>query len=191
MTKNKSILYKAFGQYSDLSGAVMEQFEEIMVERLFARGELLVREGDLCDRLFFIEQGVVRSYHYREVKDVTISFAQSGDFTTSMSGFVTGKPSYEYIEALEDTTVLELGRGQLLKLFEVAPQCGDVYRQMLEAYYVRLEEHFIFSKFKTAKERYFELIEGNPQIIRSATIGQIASYLGISIETLSRIRAGR
>lgn len=191
MRKDLNMLVKIFEQFNGLDDNSIDQFLDIADLRSFRKGELLVREGEICDKLFFIEQGTVRSFYYKEVKDVTISFSLAGEFITSMSGFITQKPTYENIEALEDCLVLEFAKKKLNELFVREPNWVNIYRQILEEYYVRLEEHLIFSKFKTAKERYFELISEKPQIIKIASIGQIASFLGINIETLSRIRAGR
>lgn len=191
MQKDLSFLVNIFDQFNGYDLHSLGPFLEISNLRKFSRGDLLVREGEICDKLFFIEQGMVRSYYHKEVKDITISFSLAGEFITSMSGFITQQPTYENIEALEDTVVLEFGKEQLNELFEREPKWADIYRTMLEEYYVKLEEHLIFSKFKTAKERYAELLRDKPQIIKTASIGQIASFLGINIETLSRIRSDR
>lgn len=191
MRTDHNLLLKTFNQFSGLKGRSIGTFLDISVVKRFTKGELLLREGDICDKLFFIEQGMVRSFYHREVKDVTISFSLAGEFITSMSGFITQQPTYENIEALEDSVVLEFGKEQLNELFEREPTWATIYRTVLEAYYVKLEEHLIFSKFKTARERYAELLHEKPEIIHKASIGQIASFLGINIETLSRIRSER
>jgi len=191
MRKDLNMLVKIFEQFYGLDGNTTDLFLDIAVLKNFSKGELLVREGEVCDKLFFIEKGMVRSFYHKEVKDVTISFSLAGEFITSMSGFITQKPTYENIETLEDSILLEFSKEKLNELFVREPAWATIYRQLLEEYYVKLEEHLIFSKFKTAKERYFELMNEKPQIIKTASIGQIASFLGINIETLSRIRAGR
>ena len=191
MRKDLNLLVNIFDQFDGLDGHSIGTFLDISVLRRFSKGDLLVREGEICDKLFFIEQGMVRSFYHKEVKDVTISFSLTGEFITSMSGFITQQPTYENIEALEDCLVLEFCKDKLNELFKREPTWATIYRTVLEEYYVKLEEHLIFSKFKTAKERYAELLRDKPQIIKTASIGQIASFLGINIETLSRIRSDR
>lgn len=191
MGKEFNLLVNTFNQFGGLNDNSIGKFLDISTLRRFAKGELLVREGDICDKLFFIEEGMVRNFYHKEVKDITISFSLAGEFITSMSGFITQKPTYETIEALEDSVVLEFGKKQLNELFEREPTWASIYRTVLETYYVKLEEHLIFSKFKTARERYADLLNDKPQIIQKASIGQIASFLGINIETLSRIRSNR
>jgi len=191
MRKDLNRLVKIFEQFNGLDENSIDLFLDIAVLRNFKKGELLVREGEICDKLFFIEQGTVRSFYYKEVKDVTISFSLAGEFITSMSGFITQKPTYENIETLEDSVLFEFSKEKLNELFDKSTTWVHIYRQILEEYYVKLEEQLIFSKFKTAKARYIELMREKPRLINTASIGQIASYLGINIETLSRIRAGR
>ena len=105
-----------------------------------------------------------------------------------MHSFITRQPSYESIEALEKTTSGKISQEDLSSLFDSHPSLERTYRMILEHYYIALEEQLIFSKFKSARERYLELMENRPKIIQKASVGQIASYLDMSIETLSRIR---
>jgi len=155
------------------------------------KGSRLLDPGVCCDRLFFFESGMARSFYLRDAKDVTVSFTRPGEFVTSMASFITGKPSYEGLEIIADAQLWVVYREALMGLVQQDLFWAEVYRRALEEYYVRVEEAFIFSKFKSARERYEELIRTSPEIIQSASIGHIASYLGISLETLSRIRGSR
>ena len=89
---------------------------------------------------------------------------------------------------MEKTISGKISHEDLWNLFEIYPNLERTYRLILEQYYITLEEQLIFSKFKSAKERYLEFMETRPKIIHKASVGQIASYLDMSIETLSRIR---
>ena len=106
-----------------------------------------------------------------------------------MHSFITRKPSYEYIETLERSKIFQISHQNLNQCFQDYPELERTYRLILEKYYIVLEEHQIFSKFKSAKERYMELMENRPKVIQKASVGQIASYLDMTIETLSRTRA--
>lgn len=154
-----------------------------------SKSKKLIEEGEVSEFLFFIQKGSVRSYYFRDDKDITISFSLEGEFITSMSSFITQTPSYENIEAMEDCEMWCISHKSLMDLFEEYHDLERAYRLLLEQYYIRLEEHLIFSKFKNARERYEELIQYKPEIIQKASVGQIASFLDMSIETLSRIRA--
>jgi CRP-like cAMP-binding protein len=149
----------------------------------------LEQEGKVCNHLYFIIEGSARSYYTKENKDITVSFSLEKEFLTAMHSFISRKPSYENIEAMEKSKVARITHGALVKLFEKHHDLERTYRLILEQYYVTLEEQQIFSKFKSARDRYLDLMEYRPKIIHKASVGQIASYLDMSIETLSRIRA--
>jgi hypothetical protein len=131
----------------------------------------------------------MRSFYFKDKKDITISFSSKSEFISSMSSFISQKPSYESIEALDNCILFEFEYEQLMALFLEDSHIEHLYRLILERYYVDLEEHLIFSKFKSAKDRYLELMEKKPFIIHKASVGQVASFLDMSLETLSRIRA--
>ncbi len=155
----------------------------------FERGDLLEEEGRVCNHLYFIMEGSARSYYTRENKEITVSFSLEKEFLTAMHSFISRKPSYENIEAMEKTRVARINYVSLMKLFEKYQDLERTYRLILEQYYITLEEQLIFAKFKSARDRYLDLMEYRPRIIHKASVGQIASYLDMSIETLSRIRA--
>jgi CRP-like cAMP-binding protein len=175
-------------QFSSIPEESLELFAGKLRERGLAKGERLIHEGEVCTQLSFIQKGFIRSFYFKDKKDITISFSIQGEFIASMASFISQKPSYETIEALEPCELYQISHQDLMELFEKDSQLEHLYRLILEQYYVSLEEHLIFSKFKTAKERYLELIETKPFIVQKASVGQVASYLDMSLETLSRIR---
>lgn len=178
-----------FDQFPDLSVEAKIAFEKELDSLSLERGGLLEQEGQVCNHLYFIIEGSARSFYTRENKDITVSFSLEGEFLTAMHSFISRKPSYENIEAMEKTKVARIKYESLLKLFEKHHDLERTYRLILERYFVSLEEQLIFSKFKSARDRYLDLMEYRPKVIQRASVGQIASYLDMSIETLSRIRA--
>ncbi|WP_291783562.1 Crp/Fnr family transcriptional regulator [Cecembia sp.] len=185
-----SNLVETLSKFDFLSKKNISQFLGLTQQKKLKKGSFLIKAGETCTCLAFLESGTMRSYYLKDEKDITVSFSLDGDFITSMSSFIQQKPSYEYITALEDCALKSINYQNLMNLLRQEKELSEAYRQILESYYVQLEEQLIFSKFKSAKERYVELIEKQPQIIQKAAIGQIASYLDMSIETLSRIRSG-
>ncbi|WP_194774424.1 Crp/Fnr family transcriptional regulator [Pararhodonellum marinum] len=165
-------------------------FAEIIHYRVLEKGDFVLKQGQVCHNLVFVEKGTLRSFYFKEAKDVTVSFSMMGEFSTSMYSFVSRKPSYESIEAIENCYLAYISHHDLFNKIEQHPSLERLYRMILEQYYILLEEQMIFSKFKSAKERYVELLAGKPKLIQVATVGQIASYLDMSIETLSRVRHG-
>lgn len=177
-----------FDLFPDLSEESKNAFGREIETLSFDKGELLEQEGKVCNHLYFIIEGSARSFYVKENKDITVSFSLEKEFLTAMHSFISRKPSYENIEAMEKTRVARIKYEALLKLFEKHHDLERTYRLILEQYYITLEEQLIFAKFKSARDRYLDLMEYRPKIIHKASVGQIASYLDMSIETLSRIR---
>lgn len=177
-----------FDPFPELSEEAKTAFTSELELLNVERGDLLEQEGKVCNYLYYIKDGSARSFYNKDNKDVTVSFTLEGEFVTAMHSFISRKPSYEAIEAMEKSTIARISHDTLLGLFEKHSGLERTYRMILEQYYIMLEEQLIFAKFKSAKDRYLDLMEFRPKVIHKASVGQIASYLDMSIETLSRIR---
>jgi len=148
----------------------------------------LVTEGKICRRLYFLEKGALRGYYTLEGKEITHWFAFQQDFVTSFHSFITGQPAVENIQLLEGSILWAISKESLAQLLNQHHEIERLLRITYEKYYIRLEERFINGQFKTATERYQSLLQQTPHIIERVSLGHIASYLGISQETLSCIR---
>lgn len=175
--------------YPDIPETSLRLFLDKLQEKTLQKGNLLIGEGQICQHITYIQSGIVRSAYKRDDKDITISFSGEGEFITAMSSFISQTPTYENIEALSEAHVLQISYSELMALLDQDKNMEHLYRLILEQYYISLEELLIFSKFKSAKERYLDLLQNRPMIIQYAAVGHIASYLDMSIETLSRIRS--
>lgn len=153
------------------------------------KNTILVNERERCRNLYFIQKGLVRGYYYDENKEITHWFAQEQEFATSFYSFITGKTSPETIEALEDCELIQISYNDLQDLYKKFPETERIGRIVTEKYYIKLEERFLNQRIRSAKDRYLALLEKNPALLNRAALGQIASYLGIAQETLSRVRA--
>jgi CRP-like cAMP-binding protein len=142
-----------------------------------------------CNDIFFVEKGLLRGYYFDEGKEITNWFAQENEFATSLYAFVAMKPSFEVIQSIEDSELIQLPHAALQNLYIKFPETERLGRIITETYYIKLEERLLSIQFKTAKERYQNFTLSKPSILLRASLGQIASYLGITQETLSRIRA--
>lgn len=182
-------ILETLNSYGKLSQISFEKFEKICRPKNYEKGSFLVKPPQICKNLYFIEDGLLRSYFLKENKEVTISFTSAGEFVAAMGSYIQQIPTYEYLEALDNLKVYEIDRSALEELLLTDLQLAAVHRNLLEQYYVKIEEKLIFSKFKTARERYDEFINLKPHIVQKASVGQIASYLDMSLETLSRIRS--
>lgn len=155
----------------------------------FSKNEEIVAIGERCNDLYFVESGLLRGYYLDDGKEITNWFAQEDEFATCFYSFVAQKPSVEVIEALEDTTLLKFSYSKLQELYLKFPETERLGRIIMETYYIKLEERLLNIQFKTAKERYKHFAQHKSSLLQRSSLGQIASYLGITQETLSRIRS--
>ena len=154
-----------------------------------AKGKTLLNIDERCNHLYFIESGLMRGYYFDEDKEITNWFAQEGEFATCFYSFIAKQNAFENIQAIEDVVLTQLSYADLQNIYNRFPETERIGRIITENYYIKLEERLLSIQFKTAKERYENLFEKNSQLLQRASLGQIATYLGITQETLSRIRA--
>lgn len=174
--------------YYQISKAAEEKLVDALERKIIAKNELLLTEGQVCRHLYFLEKGALRGYYNVDGKEITHWFGFENDFVTSFFSFTTGKPSVENIQLLEGSILWCISKNKLTNLFNEYHEIERLVRIAYEKYYIRLEERFVNAHFKTAKELYENLLQETPHIIEKVSLGYIASYLGISQETLSRIR---
>ncbi|UYQ91696.1 Crp/Fnr family transcriptional regulator [Chitinophaga horti] len=153
------------------------------------KNEMLITEGRVCRHLYFVEAGSLRGYYNLEGKEVTHWFGFENDFVTSFHSFITGQPTVENIQLMEGAVLWGISKEALSALMDEHRELERLVRIAYEKYYIRLEERFVNAHFKTAAERYEQLLNDAPHILEKAPLGYIASYLGISQETLSRVRS--
>lgn len=183
---NQPLLF--LNQFPELDEAAKKAFLDRLHYDELDRGIIVQDQGKICDYMFFVVSGSLRSYYYRDQKDITVSFALEQEIASAMHSFITRKPSYELIETMERSLIARISYADLIGLFDQFPMIERVYRKILERYYIALEDQITSVKFKSARDRYLELLQNRPKIIHKAAVGQIASFLDMSIETLSRIR---
>ncbi len=170
---------------NDAQSALHDCFEKISL----SKHEFLLTEGQVCRHLYFLESGALRGYYDLDGKEITHWFGFENDFITSFHSFITQQPAVENIQLLEGSILWKISKEELTKLFNQYHEIERLVRIVYEKYYIRLEERFVNAQFKSAKERYEQLLSQAPHILERISLGFIASYLGISQETLSRIRA--
>lgn len=157
-------------------------------KRVLEKDEILLQEGKTCRFLYFIKSGFVRGFYHHDGKEITSWFAYENDALTSMYSFISQKPSFETIEVLEDCILYEISYENVQFLFKKYPEFNLIGRLITEKYYIKLEERTMSLQFQSATERYLKILQEQPLLLQKASLGMLASYLGISQETLSRIR---
>lgn len=149
---------------------------------------LLQAQNKTSNKIYFVEKGIARTFYYKEGRDITHWLAIENDFVGSISSFFMRRPSNKIVETVEHCVLWEFEHQKLEDLIALNPEFDKIVR--LFAYYglSLLEERFDNLQFYTAKERFDILLEKQPEILKRVPLGMIASYLGMTQETLSRIR---
>lgn len=168
---------------------LISDFRAITTTDTFPKHHLLHQEGNICNHLYFIEKGVARSYYHKEGKDITAHFAIENGGITAIDSFIQRKKSRYNLEILEDAIVHSLSHQDIQLLLDKNPPYEKFIRLFLEQIYVDLAERIEDLLFYNAKERYDNLILKNPNLFQRVNLGHIASYIGVTQETLSRIRS--
>ncbi len=181
-------LIKHISHYSRLSKEALKDMKAVLNRVELAKGAFLITEGKVCKHIYFLEKGCLRGYYNLDGKEITYWFAFEKNFVTSFFSFITGKACVENIQTIEDCTLWSISYEDLQLLYDRHPDIERLGRIMNERYYVMLEERFVSNHFKEAKERYDNLMNNAPHILQRVPLGYVASYLGITQETLSRIR---
>ena len=174
---------------SELHGEITEKFAPILVERRLKKGEIVHEIGKVCPHLYLVKSGILRAFYFKDGRDITAHFAFAKEAITAPDSFILGKPSKYSLESLEDSHVLAVDHRQLEVFLEENPHLEKLTRQFTQAIYLELLERLESIVFLTAKERYEQLLKRNPNLLLGVNLGHTASYLGITQETLSRIRA--
>jgi CRP-like cAMP-binding protein len=174
--------------YTPLSDACKQDLERVSCIHTFEKPTFLVKEGEHSDKLFFIANGSARAFYVKKGKDVTNWFAFEGDFINALNSYFQNVPSPHYIEVLEPSVVLEIARADANALSEKHFDFEKLGKRIMLNTLLRLDEHVVAMQFETAKQRYTNLLRIRPDITNRVPLNYIASYLGITVETLSRIR---
>ena len=181
---------KYLNQIVPLKPPAMDAINGITFFRSLARNTFLLHNGEICKEFHFMETGLARVFYYKDGKEVTAWFSSENQIISAIDSLFTGLPSMYNIEILEDSKIWSLQYQKLDPVFEQYPEVERLGRLLVTHNYLLLDERMKLFAFCTAEERYERLISQIPDILQRVRLGQIASYLGISQEHLSRIRAG-
>lgn len=162
--------------------------QSVLSRRFIKKGEYLLREGEICNHVTFINKGFVRIYNIIQDEDLTITFAFEGNFTTDFASLIPRKPSTDYIVAMEDLEILQLEYTDMQALYERAMVWQKFGRLITEYVLLFVVERNKALLFKSPEERYLKLMKERPKVMANVPLKYIASYLGITPEALSRIR---
>lgn len=158
-------------------------------EQVLKKDEFFVRQDKVCKHIGFIISGTIRIYYTNQkLEDTTYGFCQENCITTSFKSFIFQTPSQLTLQALEDSTLLTITYDDLNILYRDYPIWQNIGRIITQNEFLNMEQYASVLNNESAKEKYLRLINEQPQILQKAKVEDIASYLGVTRRTLSRIR---
>jgi CRP-like cAMP-binding protein len=169
-----------------------QEFEEIksyFTEQHLQKGDFFVKQDKICRHIAFIVKGTLRTYYLNDkAEEITSCFCTENNLTTSYKSFILQEPSNLILQAIEDTQLLVIDYENLQKLYSGSAVWQTIGRVIAEKEYMAMEKYASVLNNETAMEKYLRLLKEQPVVLQKANIGDIASYLGVTRRTLSRIR---
>ena len=165
-------------KYSTMTHDELDILESVLVPMKFAKGELILKEGDVCEHIYYVERGLTRQFYYKNGKELTEYLGVEHSIVMCIESLFKEKPTNLQLEALEPTLIYAMPKHELEKVAlhnEESLIISQVHADML--------------RFETAQDRYLKLCKLSPQVVLRAPLVYVASYLQMTPETLSRVRA--
>lgn len=179
------ILREKYGLAQPEAEKLLEQMELLT----YRKGEHIVREGERNSSFYLVADGIWRGHYLRDGVDVSLWFAFQGDSIFSSCGYVAGLPSLVSIEAMSDSRVYRISKSKLETFFSSSVLFANIGRIIFERQFLDMENWMINGGAAQAKQRYLALLEQKPELLQHVPLKHIASYLFITPQSLSRIRA--
>jgi CRP-like cAMP-binding protein len=164
------------------------KFQDSFFEKEIASKTVLLHEGEISNNIYLIKKGCLREWFNKEGKDITFQFFFEGQPVASIDSFMNQKPSLFTIESIEPTTILSIGKTDFEKLLIAYPEFKNGFQDFIFQRF-RIYGQLFLSRIKDSpQERYIDLIKNHPEILKRVPQHYIASFLGITPISLSRIR---
>lgn len=183
------ILQRNIAKHLSLSEVELNEFCSLFQSQKIKKKNFLLREGEICKFEALVTKGLFRVYHIdSDGFEQILTFAMEDWWVTDIDSFTNEKPSQLFIEALEDSEILFISKQDKEYAYEHLPKIEKLFRIMTQKTHVALQRRVINNLSKTADQRYVDFKEKYPQLFQRLTNVQIAAYLGISHEFVSKIR---
>ncbi|MEO0539991.1 MAG: Crp/Fnr family transcriptional regulator [Cyanobacteria bacterium P01_A01_bin.105] len=182
-------LLRRLGQLVPLNAEQQENLCAVVKAKRYEKGDCLLDRDAVSDKIFFVVEGILRSACDADGKEITRWFCFPNHFATAYFSFVYRQPSEDCISAVTTTHTLSLSYVDLQQLSQQDAVWIDLNRRLLEYHYTTLLDRVMSFQSQSAKERYHRLLISQPDIEEQVPLGYLASFLGMSQETLSRLRA--
>lgn len=184
------LILKNISRHISLTNLEQSYFLSLLKEKKVAKKELLLQQQHACKEINFVQTGILRAFHMDTTgKESTIMFAVPDWWITDMYCFINQKPAMLNIEALEESSILQLQKDHLDDLYHKIPKFERFFRIMMQNAYIREQLRTIENLSLPAEERYYNFLQKYPEAVKRIRQKQIASYLGITPEFLSLIKS--
>lgn len=181
-------LLQALNYFHPLSTDISDFLKKHTYSLFVKKKKLLLKSGLVCKHLYFIRKGAIRGFVRQGAKEVTTWITVENEIVTSIAGLNVQQPSREYIQCIEDCELIVLSMADLKMLYEKFPEFNIIGRKLLQQYYMDAENRAFISRVSKADQRYQHFLEAQPHLANRIPLSYIASYLGITPETLSIVR---
>ncbi len=184
----KEELVNCMSNLTIFSDKEIDAIIELVSVKTFKKGTLLLHEGDMASDCYYNFQGCVRQFYLKDGEEKTTFFYTEEDSISSTLSHTTKAPSKYYLECIEDTTLAVMSYERELELYKQFPRFESICRAEVEKRLGMFQEMFATYMITTPEERYLNLLESRPDLINRVPQYQLASFIGVKPESLSRIR---
>ncbi len=180
-------LKKFFNEYVQLPVEELDDIVSKFKTKKITKNEFVLREGEICNDLIFVQKGCLRLYYIQEDVEVSVWFALKHSSAIEIYSFISGAPTNYFLQSIEETEILYLPKSALNKLYETHPKMQEMMRKFWEDVILHLLSRFTALQKDTAEQRYLDLLE-KPDLLQSIPQKYLASFIGVTPTSLSRIK---
>ena len=185
MDKLKTFLQRL----TPISDQEFEDSKSNFYEVHLKKGDYLLQQGKVCKQMSFVNRGSFRTFYFNDkAEEITHCFRTEKTLVSSYKSFILQEPSFLSIIALEESELIAIDHDKLQKLYNTNMVWQKIGRLLAERAYIEMEQYASVLNIEAAKEKYFRLLNEQAEVLQKANVKHIASYLGVTRRTLSRIR---
>nr|MBP7472269.1 Crp/Fnr family transcriptional regulator [Prevotella sp.] len=189
ITSTRDIARELARKYSTMTHEELDTLQGIIKPLRYTKGEMILKEGEVCKNIYYIDKGLIRQFYFKNNKEVTEHLGVDRSIFMCIESLFKEEPTKLQVEALEATTLFALPKAELEHEAIKNVNIQMLYRKILEESLIISQVHADLIRFESAQNRYAKLCEISPQVVLRAPLVYIANYLQMTPETLSRVRS--